>query len=136
MAERRDDYLSALARLPVVTPEVVLAGRSLVVVAPHPDDESLGLGGFIAAARGSGQPVSVIFLTDGERSHVGSPTYPPARLAATRRREAAAALAVLGVDPLAVHFLGLGDTCLPALRHDAYRAALARRSRRWTRSSA
>lgn len=108
-------YLDGLRRLPLMSPATLLAGRHLVVVAPHPDDESLGLGGLLAAAASEGAGATVIFLTDGEASHVGSPTYPPPRLAQVRRGEAIDALAALGIPASAAHFLGLGDGRLPSL---------------------
>lgn len=119
-------YLDALRRLPIIGADALLAGRHLVVVAPHPDDESLGLGGLIALAQRAGSGVTVIFLTDGEGSHTGSPTFPPARLAEVRRGEAIDALRVLGVPATAVHFLGLGDTALPGLAEEKRRDAMQR----------
>ncbi len=71
------------------------------MVAPHPDDESLGCGGLIALASEAGRRVVVATLTDGEASHPGSATYPPKRLAAVRRSEmeqAARALGGAGVE--------------------------------------
>lgn len=46
--------------------------RRLVIVAPHPDDETLGCGLLIAAAVRAGVRVAVIALTDGQASHPGS----------------------------------------------------------------
>ena len=40
--------------------------RRLVVAAPHPDDETFGVGGLIAEASGHGVPVVVVSMTDGE----------------------------------------------------------------------
>jgi LmbE family N-acetylglucosaminyl deacetylase len=80
----------------------------LVVLAAHPDDETLGAGGLIAAAADRGIPVTVVVATNGEASHPQSPTWSPERLAAVRKQEVQAALAVL--DPAArVVFLGLPD---------------------------
>lgn len=42
--------------------------RRIVVVAPHPDDETLGCGGIIAEAAAMGLEVVVVSLTDGEAS--------------------------------------------------------------------
>lgn len=79
--------------------ELSLVGwRHLVVVAPHPDDEVLGVGGLIALARAQGLPVTVVTVTDGEGSHPGSPTYSPAELADLRALESRRAAAELGVD--------------------------------------
>lgn len=122
-------YLSALGQLPLVSADSLLVGRHLVVVAPHPDDESLGVGGLIAMARHLDSVVTVVFLTDGEASHVDSPTFPPARLAQLRRIEALAALAELGVASNAANFLGLGDGTLSRLAEDARQQALERLQR-------
>ena len=42
---------------------------SLMVIAPHPDDEVLGCGGLIARVLAEGGRVLVLVLTGGERSH-------------------------------------------------------------------
>jgi LmbE family N-acetylglucosaminyl deacetylase len=59
----------------------------LVVLAAHPDDESLGAAGLVAAAHAAGISVTVIISTAGERSHPDSPTHSPEQLAALRRAE-------------------------------------------------
>ena len=57
----------------------------LVVVAAHPDDETLGAGGLMATAHAEGIPVVVIVATAGERSHPDSKTFTPERLTVIRR---------------------------------------------------
>ena len=47
----------------------------MVVVAAHPDDESLGVGGLLSQAARSGLRLSVVVATDGEASHPASPTH-------------------------------------------------------------
>lgn len=75
-------------------------GGPILVVAPHPDDETLGCGGLIARQAAAGAPVSVLFLTDGEASHPEHPRLTPAEVGQQRRAEALAALGALGVrDP-------------------------------------
>jgi hypothetical protein len=49
------EWRTVFAKLPNWTPPV----RRIVVVSPHPDDETLGLGGFIAAECGRGSDVTV-----------------------------------------------------------------------------
>ena len=44
----------------------LLAYDGLLVLAPHPDDESLGFGGLAATYRGQGKPVTVLVVTDGD----------------------------------------------------------------------
>lgn len=80
----------------------------LVVVAPHPDDEVLGVGGLMALAAQAGIGVHLVAVTDGGASHPGSPTLSPAQLLAIRPGESAAALAALGV-PATQTRLGLPD---------------------------
>ncbi|WP_323749515.1 PIG-L family deacetylase [Curtobacterium sp. VKM Ac-1393] len=83
-----------LDRMPTAT--IDLDGiRSVVVLAPHPDDETLGAGGLIASASDAGVPVHVVLLTRGERSHPDSPTTTALELATVRDAEFSRALAVL-----------------------------------------
>ena len=82
----------------------------LVVVAAHPDDETLGAAGLIRRVLRTGGRVTVIVATDGEGSHPDSPTHTPAQLSRLRHAEVADALAVLGTVDL--RFLGLPDGAL------------------------
>ena len=84
----------------------LLDGRPLVVLAPHPDDETLGCGALLFDAAAAGVCCSVICVTDGSRSHPKSRTWPPDRLAQQRRAELEAAVAVLCVP---MHWLGHRD---------------------------
>ncbi len=80
------------------------------MVAPHPDDESLGCGGLIALSAQAGAKVRVAALTNGEASHPNSGAYPPARLAELRRSELKAAMNLLGGGAaLAVESFGAPD---------------------------
>lgn len=69
----------------------------LVVLAAHPDDETLGAGGLIADAAARGVPVTVVVVTDGAASHPGSTTSAE-DLVATRAEEARVAVHLLGPD--------------------------------------
>lgn len=84
-----------------------------LVVAPHPDDESLGCGGLIALLADFGQHVHLLVMTDGAGSHPNSPSYPPDRLRKTRYRELQGAANVLGLSPDAMTFLNLPDRYVP-----------------------
>lgn len=78
-AWRAAPFLSALPR--VTLPQLLQGSQRLVVVAPHPDDEVLGCGGLIAAARAAGMPVLIIALTDGEQAYPDEPGWRPQVLA-------------------------------------------------------
>jgi LmbE family N-acetylglucosaminyl deacetylase len=82
---------------------------ALVVVAPHPDDEILGVGGLISLLARGGARVHLIAVTDGEASHPGSPTLSGAELAERRRAESSEALHKLWVGKASVERLGLPD---------------------------
>lgn len=82
------------------------------VVAPHPDDETLGCGGTIAEKSRRGARVCVVFVSDGSASH--TPWMDKAELARRRTSEGREACARLGVRPEDVHFLGLPDGDLNA----------------------
>ncbi len=66
--------------------------RRWLILVPHPDDETLGAGQLIRSLSEAGRPPQVVYLTDGAASHPRSPSWPPKRLAARRRREARAAV--------------------------------------------
>ena len=76
-----------------------LGDGGLVVIAPHPDDESLACGGLIAEAHAQGRPVRVAIVSDGTGSHPASKAYPRARLKELREDEAREAVGELGLDP-------------------------------------
>jgi len=55
-------------------PALELAGvEELLVVAAHPDDETLGAGGLMAHCAALGMAVRVVVVTDGAASHPGDP---------------------------------------------------------------
>jgi len=83
-----------------------------IVFAPHQDDETLGCGALIARKRNEGLPVHVVFITDGSASHNRHPVITAAEVGTLRHREALAALAILGVESCAIHFLDEADGTL------------------------
>lgn len=112
------EYLAWLRDRPVVDPAELLGQRDLLIIAPHPDDESLGCGGLIAWATARGSLVTIVFLTEGERSHEGTDTFPPRALARLRREEATTAAARLDVPAGQLHFLRLPDGDLTHMDDD------------------
>ena len=69
--------------------------RRIVLLAAHPDDETLGAGGLLATAAAAGLHIDVLVASDGAASHPDSPTHTPADLAAIRADELRAAVALL-----------------------------------------
>jgi LmbE family N-acetylglucosaminyl deacetylase len=89
-----------------ITEHVDQASGHLLVVAPHPDDETIGCGVLMARRRRQGRPVTVVVVSDGGTSH-RSPQLSPAALGEIRREESASACALLGVTD--VRFLGFDE---------------------------
>jgi LmbE family N-acetylglucosaminyl deacetylase len=107
-------------------------GERVVVLAPHPDDETLGMGGTIRLLTESKKHVKVIFLTNGDKAdpsnklsqivHSENPPHPSllkggkegllneshiTEYALLREKEAVKALRILGVSEY--EFLGFPD---------------------------
>ena len=102
----------------------VSSGARVLVFAPHPDDETLAVGGLIHRLNKSGVPVRIVFMTNGD----GYPhavmedlgTAHPTRadyvaFGALRQREAIAAVRKLGLGGSNVRFLGFPDGGLAEL---------------------
>lgn len=94
------EWLAALCSAPVWIPPKT----EILVVAPHPDDETLGAGGLIAYARSQGVEVKIAAVTDGEKAYPDTPG-----LAELRRGEQANAVNRLGVSSDRISRFGLPD---------------------------
>ncbi len=96
------------ARAQKVLPPLDLTGcTGLVVVAPHPDDETLGLGAAAAHLAASGAAVRVVSVSDGGAGQLSVSAADRTRLEATRRVELRRATEILGIHPPTA--LGLPD---------------------------
>ncbi len=98
---------------------------STLIVAPHPDDETLGCGGAIALLQSFGNPVQVLVMSDGTASHPNSFKYPEQKLRSLRQQETLSALRSLGVELSAVAFLGLKDGAVPTPEQTGFEQAVA-----------
>jgi LmbE family N-acetylglucosaminyl deacetylase len=78
-----------------------------LVLAPHPDDETLGCGGTIAAKADSGERVVVVIATDGSLSDRLDRS--PNAVRSVRAQEARGASAALGVAADDLHLLSIAD---------------------------
>jgi len=93
--------------------------QRILVLAPHPDDELLGCGAYLAKAAAAGYPIRIIVVTDGGAG------LPPGYGVADREAECRAGLALLGISD--VQFWGYADGACPVSGEiaDRYRQAVA-----------
>lgn len=131
MALRRLTFLAlaltaACTSAAAADPAAALAidqNTSLLVISPHPDDETLCCAGVIQRVLRAGGEVSVVWLTSGDGSALGMllvektlfDTRKMRAFGETRMREARAATALLGVPPHGQLFLGYPDGGVLAL---------------------
>ena len=108
-----------------------------LVIAPHPDDESVAVGALLQRVTATGGSVRIIFATDGEnnpwpqRRHFRRwriTAADRAEWAALRRDEVRQALGILGIDPSNALFAALPDYHLMTLarRNDDRLTAMIR----------
>lgn len=99
-------------------------GQSIIIFAPHCDDETLGCAGLMQQAVKLGIPVSVVIITNGDgfrvgverefrKLHVHRQDF--IRFAAIRQHESLTALESLGIQPQNILFLGYPDQGLWAI---------------------
>jgi LmbE family N-acetylglucosaminyl deacetylase len=120
-APKRSDSSTDFARIDATT--------TLLVVSPHPDDETLCCAGAIQRVLKAGGRVSVVWLTSGDGSELSMLIVEKSLfinsdklrdLAARRMAEARAATSLLGVPAAQQFFLGYPDRGLLLLMTDNY----------------
>ena len=120
---------AAASPAPAAVIPPINAQTSLLVVSPHPDDETLCCAGVIRRVVAAGGRVSIVWLTSGDGSELDMllierqlRIHPEKMrdLAGKRMREARAAAAILGVPPGHQFFLGYPDGGLLALITDHF----------------
>jgi LmbE family N-acetylglucosaminyl deacetylase len=109
--------------LPLYSITKILA-ESVLIVAPHPDDETLGCGGAIAMLRSLGKTVNVLVISDGTQSHPNSHQYPALALKNLREAETRCAMTTLGVKNSYITFLQLPDGAIPQVGSPSFEAAV------------
>ncbi len=113
MAVTAGDCHRAWRELPQGSLDDIIGDGICLILAPHPDDESLGCGGLIAACVAAGRSPLVVILTDGAGSHPNSKVFPPARLRACRAQEVRDAVEILGLGEDRLVFLDQPDAAAP-----------------------
>lgn len=111
--------LTLLAAAPAQAAGLSFSAQDRVlVVAPHPDDETLGLGGMLQRIKASGAQVRILYLTNGESNEVASIFYQKRPLlwksdfvksGLSRRNEALDAMGSLGLAADQLVFFGYPD---------------------------
>jgi LmbE family N-acetylglucosaminyl deacetylase len=87
----------------------------MTVVAPHPDDETFGMGATIAMLCAAGVDVQVVSVSDGGAAHSGLDAADRAKLESVRRAEVRRSVGLLGAgEPIS---LGMPDGELSRHEH-------------------
>ncbi|MDD4980211.1 MAG: PIG-L family deacetylase [Candidatus Omnitrophica bacterium] len=90
----------------------------ILILAPHPDDEAIGCAGIIQEAVDKGADIRIAYLTNGDHNQVAFIVYEKRltfrkgefiHMGDVRRKEAAKAMKLLGVDEKKLIFLGYPD---------------------------
>ena len=105
--------LADISSIRLKNAETVKSWGKTLIVAPHPDDESLGCGGAIALLRSFNVEVEVLTLSDGTLSHPNSVKFPAEKLRDLRENEMLDALEILGVNEENITFFRYKDRSVP-----------------------
>ncbi len=84
--------------------------QSILIMAPHPDDEVLGLGGFVLQVLQAGGKVDLVFLTDGEKSGSSQDREEIKRVRIAQSERVASEW---GLPLASIHRLHLRDSMVP-----------------------
>jgi LmbE family N-acetylglucosaminyl deacetylase len=104
-------------------------GKTVLVVTPHPDDETFSAGGLLAILAAGGNNVRIlIYTTDNAGSN--DPTMTKERLAEIRRREEEESCAILGIPQDHITWLGHDDGMLEYVDRRELTRQVAREIRR------
>ena len=111
-----------LASSPASPSGEIPVGATLVI-APHPDDETLGCGGMIATRAAEGRRVVLVVVTDGRALFRRFGVTDPSELdvSAMRKAETLRAVEILGANPRDVRFLDFENERLAEQRAEAGR---------------
>jgi LmbE family N-acetylglucosaminyl deacetylase len=101
-----------------------------LVIAPHPDDETLAAGGLIHCLRSQDIKVTIVAVTDGERAYPEEDTVAARRkLGEVREREQRCALEHLGVSEKDILRLRLPDSSVSEMEDKLFQRLLSKVSK-------
>lgn len=92
----------------------VLPWKSVLILAPHPDDEVMGCGGLIQRLCEQGNPPHVVILTGGGQSHAACCHLPESVIKKERRSMASQILQKIGLPASHLHLLDFPDGSISA----------------------
>ncbi len=107
--------LAVISVLTTASQIAAAQSKTIVIAAPHPDDEALCCAGVIYDALQQGNQVYVVVVTNGDAWAPGTPPTPPPALGYQREAESVAAMGLLGIPEQNVIFFGYGDQGLQGL---------------------
>jgi len=101
------------------TNKLILTDEPILIIAPHPDDETFGCAGLIAQKVNNGANITVAFLTYGENS---MKEVSDKEVAINRKKTSQDICDMLGVEN--IHYCGLIDGKIPRRGSKNYKDAL------------
>jgi len=110
------DTISLKAQITMLEP--FKKGERVLIFAPHPDDETIGCGGIIQQALKAGAEIKIVYLTNGDHNQLAFIVYEKRltvrkgeflHMGEVRRKEAIAAMKLLGLKESNLVFLGYPD---------------------------
>jgi LmbE family N-acetylglucosaminyl deacetylase len=110
-----EEWTDVLADLPAWDPRPA----PILLIAPHPDDETLGAGGFVTGQCIRGGSVVVVAVTDGENAYGNN-----SLLGQVRRSEQVNAVERLGIPPGNIVRLELPDSGVAAYENELVKLLL------------
>lgn len=93
LAALTDYFANDIRTIPIMAP----FGNSMLVLAPHQDDETIGCGGVMALQAKSGKELAVVILQDGADEHEAT-GHTIAELTNLRNAESRKAASIIGVE--------------------------------------
>ena len=102
-----------------------MAGKTILVFTPHPDDETFSMGGTLALLAKNGNRIHIIIYTNDNKGSLDL-EMTRERLARIRKAEEEKACALLGIPKEHIHWLGYEDGDLEYAEPRALRGTIAR----------